>query len=122
LRGLFGKATHLKVTDIETEARAAGLMKADQAISQCRALRDARLALGLIAIRAGFGRGGAWVWARPNYEEEQQTEAKLESETEAEPDAEAEAQNENPQPALELASPPITPPQRRSREPEWAER
>jgi putative DNA primase/helicase len=120
LRALFAKATHLKVTDIETEARAAGLMKTDQAISQCRALRDARMALGLIAIRAGFGRNGAWVWATPNCEEEQQIEAPAESEAEAELDAEA--QRENPQPALELASPPITPPRRRIKEPEWADR
>ena len=65
LRGQFNEATQRKVTDIEAEARGAGLMKANQAISQCRPLRDARLALGLIAIRAGFGPGGSWVWAKP---------------------------------------------------------
>jgi hypothetical protein len=120
LRALFAKATHLKVTDIETEARAAGLMKTDQAISQCRALRDARMALGLIAIRAGFGRGGAWVWATPCSEEEQQIEVPAASEAEAK--LEAEARRATPQPALELASPPIAPPQRRINEPEWSDR
>jgi putative DNA primase/helicase len=122
LRALFAKATHLKVTDIETEARAAGLMKTDQAISQCRALRDARMALGLIVTREGFGRGGTWVWATPNCKEEQQIEVPAESEAEVELEAEAEPQRENPQPALELASPPITPTQRRIKEPEWADR
>ncbi len=66
LRGLFSKTTHLKVIDVEAEAREAGLMKRDQAISQCRALRDARLALGLSVIRGGFGPGGSWVWAKPD--------------------------------------------------------
>ena len=122
LRGLFGKAARLKVTDIEAEARGAGLMKTDQAISQCRALRDARTALGLIVTREGFGRGGAWVWAMPDAEEEQHTEAEPESEAEAEPEAKAQAQSGNPHPAQELASPPITPPRRRTDEPEWDER
>jgi putative DNA primase/helicase len=117
LRALFAKATHLKVTDIETEARAAGLMK-----TECRALRDARMALGLIVTREGFGRGGTWVWATPNCKEEQQIEVPAESEAEVELEAEAEPQRENPQPALELASPPITPTQRRIKEPEWADR
>src|SRR5271165_5825612 len=97
-------------------------MKTDQAISQCRPLRDARAALGLIVTREGFGRGGAWVWATPDAEEEQQTEAPAESDAEAELDAQAQAQGENSQPALELASRPITPLQRQIKEPEWAER
>ena len=122
LRGLFGKTTHLKVTDIEAEARGAGLMKIDQAISQCWALRDARVALGLIAMRTGFGRGGAWVWATPDAEEQQQTEAQLESDAEAEPDVEAEARGENSQPMSTLAGSPIAPPQSRIKEPEWADR
>ena len=97
-------------------------MKTDQAISQCRALRDARAALGLIVTREGFGRGGAWVWAKPDCEEEQQTEAPAEREADAEHDAEAQAQSGNSQPAPAFASPPITPRQRRIDEPEWQER
>src|SRR5262249_23771536 len=58
LSGLFADATHIRVTDIEADASKAGLMQANQAISQCRALRDARMVLGLTAIRAGFGPGG----------------------------------------------------------------
>ncbi len=61
---LFTKAAELAVREVEVEARAAGLLGAKQALSQCRALRDARAALGLIAIRTGFGKDGAWVWAK----------------------------------------------------------
>jgi hypothetical protein len=115
LRELFGKAAHLKVTDIEAEARGAGLMKTDQAISQCRALRDARAALGLIVTREGFGRGGAWVWERPDSEEEQQIEVTAEGEAGAEPEVPGPAQDQDAQPVGEIASPPITPAQTRSR-------
>ena len=58
----------------------------------------------------------------PDAEEEQHTEAEPESEAEAEPEAKAQAQSGNPHPAQELASPPITPPRRRTDEPEWDER
>ncbi len=75
LRGLFADALQLKVREIEQEARARGLLSANQPLSQCRALRDARLALGLVVTREGFGRGGAWVWARPEAAEADQTEA-----------------------------------------------
>ena len=61
---LFAKATDLAVREIEEEARAAGLLGTKQALSQCRALRDARVALGLIVIRTGFGKDGAWVWTK----------------------------------------------------------
>jgi hypothetical protein len=61
---LFAKATDLAVREIEEEARAAGLLGTRQALSQCRALRAARVALGLIVIRTGFGKDGAWVWTK----------------------------------------------------------
>ena len=64
LRGLYGEATQLKVTEIETQARAVGLLGSNQPLSQCRALRDARAALDLTVIRTGFGPGGSWVWAK----------------------------------------------------------
>jgi hypothetical protein len=75
LRDLFADALHLKVRDIEQEARARGLLGANQPLSQCRALRDARLTLGLTVTREGFGRGGGWVWARPEVAEVDQAEA-----------------------------------------------
>jgi putative DNA primase/helicase len=66
LRGLFANTAELKVREIEQEARAVGLLGANQPLSQCRALRDARAALDLTVIRAGFGPGGSWVWAKPD--------------------------------------------------------
>jgi hypothetical protein len=75
LRDLFGKAMQVRVRHIEHEARGAGLLKPKQGLSQCRALRDARLALGLKVAREGFGKDGAWVWAKPGAREEKQTPA-----------------------------------------------
>jgi hypothetical protein len=72
LRGLFADTTHHKVRAIEQEARAIGLLGANQPLSQCRALRDARMALGLMAMREGFGKDGAWVWVGPEAMEAQQ--------------------------------------------------
>jgi putative DNA primase/helicase len=107
LRGLFGKATHLKVTEIEAEARAVGLLGAKQPLSQCRPLRDARAALDLTAIRAGFGAGGSWVWAKPDAVEADQ--------------AEAPAQSTQPTPTM--TSPPLQPaPAQHQDAAEWIER
>jgi hypothetical protein len=60
LRDLFSNEMRVPVRDIEVQARAFGLLKPNQPISQCRALRDARIALGLQAIRTGFAKDGAW--------------------------------------------------------------
>jgi hypothetical protein len=57
----------IPVAQIETEARAAGFLSARQPISQCKPLRDARLALRLKVIREGFGQDGRWVWAKEDY-------------------------------------------------------
>ena len=57
----------LPVPQIEAEARAAGLLPARQPISQCRPLRDARVALRLKVIREGFGQNGRWIWAKEDY-------------------------------------------------------
>jgi putative DNA primase/helicase len=65
LHSLFGSATQLKVHHIEHEARGAGLLRANQALTQCRTLRDARMAMGLEVTREGF-ESGAWVWAKPD--------------------------------------------------------
>jgi AAA domain-containing protein len=57
----------MPVPQIEAEARAAGLLPARQPISQCKPLRDARLALRLKVIREGFGQNGRWIWAKEDY-------------------------------------------------------
>ena len=75
LRDLFAGTLQLKVREIEQEARARGPLGTNQPLSQCRALRDARLTLGLTVTREGFGRGGGWVWARPEAAEADQAEA-----------------------------------------------
>jgi AAA domain len=54
------------VTDLEAEARAAGLLKGDQPISQCRPLRDAKTALGVEVRREGFGPGSKFYWSLPH--------------------------------------------------------
>jgi hypothetical protein len=64
LRTLFGSARELNIRHIEQEARAAGLIKEKQTLSQCRVLRDARMAMGLAMTREAH-EGGAWVWAKP---------------------------------------------------------
>ena len=87
LRDLFAGATHHKVRAIEEEARALGLLGANQPLSQCRALRDARMALGLIAMREGFGKEGAWMWVWPELMEAQQQEGEPQTEPPGEPDS-----------------------------------
>ncbi len=64
LRTVFGGATRMHVRQIDDEARAAGLIKPNQTLTQSRTLRDARMAMGLVMAREGSG-GGAWVWAMP---------------------------------------------------------
>ena len=64
VRGLLGSAPELKPADIERHARAAGLLRPAQALSQSRLLREARMALGLIITRGAAG-GDSWVWAKP---------------------------------------------------------
>ncbi len=77
LRDLFGNEKRLQVRHIEAQARAFGLLKPDQPISQCRPLRDARIALGLQVVRAGFAKDGVWSWAKPGArEEEEQAEVR----------------------------------------------
>jgi putative DNA primase/helicase len=64
LRGLLGSTAQLKIRHVEHEARASGLLGANQALSKCRVLRDARMAMGLAMTREGSN-GGNWVWAKP---------------------------------------------------------
>ncbi len=52
----------MQVADIEREARLAGLLRANQPVSQCKPLRDARVALKVSVMREGFGPGARWLW------------------------------------------------------------
>src|SRR5262249_5954449 len=70
---LTANVAALPVKAIEAEARAAGLLGARQPLSQCRALRDARLMLRLHVVREGFGADGRWVWTRTLPKEPQPT-------------------------------------------------
>ena len=63
LTAVLGGAKQLKISQIEHEARAAGLLRANQTLTQSRVLRDARMAMGLAIIREGAD-NGAWVWAK----------------------------------------------------------
>ena len=55
---------------MEQAARAAGLMRPNQALTQCRVLRDTRMAMGLILTREGSDTG-EWVWAMPGTQQQQ---------------------------------------------------
>jgi hypothetical protein len=62
LRALPRDGTAVQVADIEREARFAGLLRADQPISQCNRLREARIALEISVKREGFAQGARWLW------------------------------------------------------------
>jgi hypothetical protein len=111
LRRLFAGTTHHKVRAIEQEARASGLLGANQALSQCRALRDARMALGLLAMREGFGRDGAWVWVKPEAVEVRREQGEPQSEPPGEPNSPEQSRVPSAQAAASVASPPIAPAQ-----------
>jgi putative DNA primase/helicase len=64
VRGLLGGARELKPAHVEQQARAVGLLRPTQTLSQSRLLREARMALGLVIAREASG-GDAWVWATP---------------------------------------------------------
>ena len=64
LRSLLGSAAKLQIRQVEQEARASGLLGANQQLSKCRVLRDARMAMGLAMTREGPN-SSVWVWAKP---------------------------------------------------------
>jgi putative DNA primase/helicase len=70
VRSLLGSARAIKISQIEPAARAAGLLRANQALTQCRVLRDARMAMGLLLTREGSDTGD-WVWAMPGVQQQQ---------------------------------------------------
>jgi hypothetical protein len=63
LSALGGGGKQLKISHIEHEARAAGLLRANQTLAQSRVLRDARTVMGLAMTRDSAD-SGAWVWAK----------------------------------------------------------
>ncbi len=65
LRDQLQAGAAVAVADLEHAARAAGLLRAGQPISQCWALRDARAALGIEVKRSGFGASASYAWALP---------------------------------------------------------
>ncbi len=70
LRSLLGSARAIKLSQIEPAARAAGLLRGNQALTQCRVLRDARMAMGLTLTREGPDTSD-WVWAVPGAQPQQ---------------------------------------------------
>jgi len=64
MRSLLGSARSIKISQVEHAARAAGLLRPNQALTQCRVLRDTRMAMGLMLMPEGSD-SGEWVWAMP---------------------------------------------------------
>jgi hypothetical protein len=59
-------AGEMSVGDIEAEAKAAGLLGPGQPISQCKPIRAARSALGVVIRREGYGPGARFLWRLPS--------------------------------------------------------
>jgi hypothetical protein len=55
----------LGVPNLETMARAAGLLGERQRISNAKPFRKAKSALDIQSVRDGFGAGGGWLWKLP---------------------------------------------------------
>jgi hypothetical protein len=65
LRGLLGSGA-MPVTEVEREARDAGLLGPDSPISQSKCFRSARDIVGIVPQReGGTGAKGRWVWELP---------------------------------------------------------
>jgi hypothetical protein len=58
-------ADGLGVPTLEAMARAAGLLRERQRMTQAKPFRRAKDALGIRSIRDGFGAGGGWSWELP---------------------------------------------------------
>jgi hypothetical protein len=70
IRSLLGSARAIKISQVEQAARAASLLRANQALTQCRVLRDTRMAMGLVLTREGPDTG-EWVWAMAGAQQQQ---------------------------------------------------
>ena len=55
----------IDVTQLEAEARAAGLLGKRQQIQHTKAFKKAKKCLGIRSIRDGFGSKGKWAWLLP---------------------------------------------------------
>jgi hypothetical protein len=53
------------VSELETLARASGLLGERQRISQAKQFKRAKITLGIQSVRQGFGPGGGWAWVLP---------------------------------------------------------
>ena len=93
----------LKVSHIEHEARAAGLLRANQTLAQSRVLRDARLAMGL-AITREAADSSAWVWAKAAT-----TEPTLHNKPHAQPNPSGAPEGQSTLPSKAVANPPTQP-------------
>jgi hypothetical protein len=58
------------VPNLETMARAAGLLSERQRITDAKVFRRAKVLLGIRSIREGFGASGGWAWELPRNREE----------------------------------------------------
>src|SRR5215831_6029988 len=50
------------VSELETEARAAGLLGSAQPITDAKLFKRAKKSLGIRSVRSGFGSAGEWFW------------------------------------------------------------
>ena len=57
-----------KVTDIQTEARDAGLLGKDQMIGQSKPFRAAREALAIKSYQPKGKKRGGWLWVLPEHQ------------------------------------------------------
>jgi hypothetical protein len=53
------------VTDLESRARAAGLLGEMQRVTDAKVFKRAKKEVGITSRRDGFGRGGEWFWTLP---------------------------------------------------------
>jgi hypothetical protein len=64
LKGVLGDGA-VAVADLEVRALAAGLLSDRQKITDAKAFKTAKKALGIKSHRVGFGPGAVWFWALP---------------------------------------------------------
>jgi hypothetical protein len=55
----------IPVDDLQTKARAAGLLSARQRITDAKLFKRAKRTLGIKSVRFGFGAAGEWFWTMP---------------------------------------------------------
>jgi hypothetical protein len=58
------------VAELDMMARAAGLLREHQRITDAKVFRRAKSSLGIRSVRNGFGRSGGWAWELPRNREE----------------------------------------------------